>query len=315
MSNDPTLPSEQEELDALEAEAQRHPHKGDLEMEVFDGVRGLDGSPVTPTRLTATDSFNFRCHKGVSCWNRCCHGADITLTPLCVLRLSGHLKLRPAEFLLKHTVPAVWAKADLPVAKLKMGGADGRGACPFMTAEGCSVYAARPATCRYYPLGLVSIKHQDSDLKEDFHFLVKEAHCQGHAEAHSQTVGAYRDSQGVAEYDEVNRGWIDILMKMASWSPIGGPWGKEVDQAKKRMFFMVATDVDAFRRFVFETKFLATYEIAPEAVAALKTDDRILLRLGFDWLKTVFFNEPTLAMKEQVLQDAIAKSREEFGAA
>jgi hypothetical protein len=80
------------------------------------------------------------------------------------------------------------------------------------------------------------------------------------------------------------------------------------------MFFMVSTDVEAFRRFVFETRFLDTYAIDPELVEILETDDIALLQLGFDWLKNVLFNEQTITMKEDVLQAAIARGRAEMGA-
>lgn len=289
--------------------------KEDVEMEIFDGVRGQDGNPVLPVRLKTGDRFCFSCHKGVSCWNVCCHGADVTLTPADILRLSKRFGLRPAEFLRKYTVPAMWEKSDMPVAKLIMGGGDGKGACVFLAGdEGCSVYADRPATCRYYPLGLASIKMKDAESKEDFHFLVKETHCKGHQEDKLQSVAEYRVEQGIDDYDEINRGWIDILMKMVSWRIIGGPHGREVEPAKKKMFFMVSTDVDAFRRFVFETKFLGTYAIDPAMVEKIKTDDTTLLKLGFDWMKNVLFNEPTVSLRAEVMQQAIARARYEVGA-
>jgi Fe-S-cluster containining protein len=314
MSNSPRT-SEDDELDEYDMEARRpSADDRDMEVEVFDAVRGQSVFPVQPVRLTAEDTFEFRCHKDVGCWNKCCHGADITLTPQCILRLSKHLDVSPAEFLLGYTVPAMHEKADLPVAKLKMGGDDGRGPCPFSTPEGCSVYDHRPATCRYYPLGMVSMKMKDMAGKEDFFFLVKEDHCQGHCDKKSQNVGGYRAEQQVEDYERVNRGWIDLLMKMASWKVMGGPGGKAPAAQTKKMFFMATTDVNAFRRFVLESRFLQSYEIAPEAVDLIKTNDEALLQLAYDWLKNILFNEPTIALKEQVLQGAIAKAREELGA-
>lgn len=286
----------------------------ETEFDLIEAVRVDADNPVQPVRMGADDTFRFRCHRGVSCWNQCCHGADITLTPNCVLRLSKHLGLKPAEFLVQYTVPAEWEKASLPVAKLRMSGADGKGACPFMGEEGCTVYEDRPATCRYYPMGLASVKPKGADEKEDFFFLVREPHCCGHQDSLEQSVGEFRQAQGLPEYDEVNRGWMDILMKMASWRVLGGPWGEEAKPAVKRMFFMVSTDVEALRRFVFETRFLDTYDIDPAALEILKTDDHEMLRLGFDWMKNVMFHEPTIAMKEHVLHDAIAKARDELGA-
>lgn len=301
------------ELDEMDLETRR-PLPSAEELEVFDGIRGASEFPVTPTRLDAGDSFFFRCHDGLSCWKKCCHGADITLTPYDILRMSKHLGLGASDFLAQYSVPAYFQKTDLPVAKLKMGGDDGKGACPFLSETGCSVYEDRPATCRYYPLGLVSMKMKDGDNKEDFHFLVKEQYCLGHGEAKSQTVAEYRHEQGVEVYDTNIRGWIDILMKMASWSTMGGPGGKRPTPQTQRMFFMATTDPDSFRKFVFGSSFLDKYEV-PEAVAeACRTDDEALLELGYAWLKAVLFNEPTLLLKEDVLRDAIAKTHRELTA-
>ncbi len=287
----------------------------DFKVDVIEAARGFQELPVEPVRLTASDDFSFSCHKGVSCWNKCCHGADITLTPNCILRLSKRFNMRPSEFLPEFTVPAMWEKADLPVVKLRMSGDDGKGACPFVSEGGCSVYDDRPVTCRYYPLGLASVKMKGAESVEDFNFLVKEDHCQGHAENKSQTVRDFRAEQGLEEYDEVNRGWMDILMKMASWAVIGGPWGQKMTPQTQKMFFMVSTDVDQLRRFIFETKFLETYEIDPEALDAVEKDDHAAIKLGFDWMKNVLFNEPTINFKERILMDAIAKARDDMGAA
>ncbi len=283
--------------------------------DIFESARASAGQSVQPVKLGLDDGFCFSCHPGVSCWNTCCHGADVTLTPHDILCLTRRLEITAEEFLSQHTAPAVWDRAGLPVAKLRMGGKDGEGPCPFLTDEGCSVYDVRPATCRYYPLGLAAIKHGDSDAKEDFHFMVKEDHCKGHDEDKRQTVAAFLEEQGIKDGDRINRGWIDILMKMASWRSLGGPGGKDISKQTKQMFFMVSTNIGAFRRFVFESKFLDTYEIDPEAAEILKTDDEALLLLGFDWLKSVIFNEPTIRMNEQVLQKAVAKVRTDLGAA
>jgi Fe-S-cluster containining protein len=294
---------------------QRPGAEKDIEVDIFEGVRQADGNPVDPVRLQASDSFCFSCHKSISCWNRCCHGADVTLTPADILMLTKKLGLQPADFLAQYTVPAIWEKSDMPVAKLRTDDKDDSDACIFLAGdEGCGVYDARPATCRYYPMGLASIKMMGAEQKEDFYFLVKESHCQGHAEDKHQTVTQFRVEQGVEALDEINRGWIDIMMKMTSWRSVGGPNAKQVSPQAKKMFFMVSTDVSAFRSFVFETRFLDTYAIDPEMVEILKTDDIALLQLGFDWLKNVLFNEQTIMMKEDVLQAAIARGRAEMGA-
>jgi Fe-S-cluster containining protein len=312
---DDHIGSEEDGFDQGEEEACFAPLPKEEEFnlsEAFKDSTRLDA--VTPVRLKPEDTFEFRCHKGVSCWNRCCHGADITLTPSDILRLRKHFNMTAPDFLAQYTVPAFFAKTALPVAKIKMGGEDGKGACPFMNSDGCSVYQARPQTCRYYPLGLISMKMKESPEKEDFHFLVKEEHCKGHAETQTQSVAQYREQQGVLTAEAVDRGWVDILMKMASWSSVGGPLGKAPTPQTQKMFFMATTDVEAFRSFVFGTRFLETYEIDAMALDDVKQDDEAALHLAFDWLKNVLFHEPTIALKEQVLQAAIAKARTDMGA-
>ena len=318
-AKDPTIDGslDQEDAEAAallgEVEEEKRAAEADMEMSLFDGVRTSSGSPVQPVRLTGGNSFCFSCHKGVSCWNECCHGTDITLTPFDILRLSNHLNIRPAEFLTRFTLPATMDASGLPVAKLRMAEEEGRRPCVFLHDEdGCSVYEARPASCRYYPLGFATVKMKGHDAVEDFYFLVREPHCQGHNETKEQTVDQFRAEQGVDNDDMLNRGWLDILMKMASWKTLGGPWGKEADARTKKMFFLATTDADAFRRFVFETKFLETYAIEPEAIEVLRTDDAALLQLGFDWMKNVLFNEPTINMKENVLHGAIARARNDI---
>ncbi|MDP6350736.1 MAG: YkgJ family cysteine cluster protein [Alphaproteobacteria bacterium] len=271
--------------------------------------------PVTPTRLADRDELKFACHAGVACWNLCCHGADVTLTPGDILRLTHRLNLSAPAFLAAHTVPAVWDRAGLPVAKLRMAGTDGEGACGFVSEAGCMIYGDRPLTCRTYPLGQVAVRAKDTEVTERFHCLVAEPQCLGHRESKVQTVAEFRAEQGVDDYQSVNCGWVDILMKMASWRSVGGPGGREVSAQAKQMFYMVSTDAAAFRRFVFETRFLDSYDIDTALVPQLRTDDALLLNLGFDWLKGVLFNDPILAVKETVLREAMADMRAELGGA
>ncbi len=315
MTDHSASPLSPEEEKLTREENSRRAAEADMEISMFERVRGLDGGPVLPVRLADSDRFCFSCHKGVSCWNACCYGADVTLTPFDIVRLAARFDTPAVEFLARYTVAAIWDKADLPVAKLRMAGDTGEGPCVFLDEiEGCTVYQDRPATCRYYPLGFAAIKLKDEDATENFHFLVKEPHCKGHDEDKLQSVAEFRREQGIEPYDEQNRGWIEILMKMASWQSIGGPYGQAPSKQTKQMFFLVSTDVDGFRRFVFETKFLDTYAIDQETVETLRCDDSALLQLGFDWMKNLLFNEPTMAMRESVLQAAIAKVRADVGA-
>ncbi|MGD0639331.1 MAG: YkgJ family cysteine cluster protein [Roseiarcus sp.] len=304
-----------EERARADAEEQRRQAETDLDVPIVSALKESAASPVVPVRLTERDSFCFSCHSGVSCWNECCHDTDITLTPYDLIRLGRHLDLKPGEVGRMFGTPGVHEASGMPVLKLKrVDKGEEKRPCVFLEGKnGCFVYADRPAACRYYPLGLASVKMKGHDAPEDFYFLVKEAHCKGHDEARERTVAEFRADEGVEAYDAANRGWIHILMKLASWKSFGGPWGKEPDERTRKMFFMATTDLDAFRKFVFETSFLERYAIAAEMRPKLATDYEALLALALDWLCAILFNEPTLPLREDVLQGAIASARATLG--
>lgn len=309
-------PIEGEDETYANEEAKRREAEADLDVPIMNELKGSAGTPVVPVRLSGGNSFCFKCHPGVSCWNECCHDTDITLTPYDLIRLSRYLDMRPGDVGRFFGTPGLHEASSMPVLKLKRvdRGEGQKKPCVFLDeVNGCSVYKDRPAACRYYPLGLASVKMKGQDAPEDFYFLVKEPHCKGHDETQEQTVSEYRADQGVEDYDKHNRGWIHCLMKLASWKSMGGPWGKELDDRTRKMFFMATTDLDAFRRFVFDTSFLDKYEIAAEMRPELATDDEILLKLALDWLRSILFNEPMVSLKEHVLHQAIAKARNEIG--
>ena len=302
--------------EAFDDELERRRAEADMEVPIVAALRENAADPVQPTRYRSSDTLRFSCHRGVSCWNDCCHNTQITLTPYDLIRLGRQLGIRASEVTARYATPTIHEPSGMPVLRLGMREACGeRKPCVFLDPEqGCSVYRDRPAACRYYPLGLASVKMKGHDAPEDFYFLVKEPHCKGHEQPSEQTVAQFREDQQVAEYDEHNRGWIQILMKLASWKSLGGPWGKEPDQRVRQMFLMVSADPDAFRRFVFGSSFLEKYAVDPVMRGPLENDDEALMQLGFDWLRAVLFNEPTLQLREHVLQGAIAKARCETGA-
>ena len=127
--------------------AERHELETEVQTTIFDGIREDNDRPVQPVKLTNEDIFQFSCHKGVSCWNVCCHGADVTLTPFDILTLAKHFGVRPKQFIADYTVPAIHEASNLPVPKLVMTGKEGEGPCVFMDDDiGCTVYENRPVT-------------------------------------------------------------------------------------------------------------------------------------------------------------------------
>ena len=77
---------------------------------------------------------------------------------------------------------------------------------------------------------------------------------------------------------------------------------KEFPEIKNKMFFMVSTNTDYFREFVFESSFLEIYDIPQERIEKVRVDDTELLKLGYEWLRSAMFAEETLNFKSGVVE-------------
>ena len=260
-------------------------------------------SPVAPTRLELDDELKFRCHRGVSCWNRCCSRADVTLAPYDIIRMKNALGMDSTEFLKEHTVPFELDSHNVPGLKLRT---DEDGACLFVKEEGCSIYEDRPTACRYYPSGLLSMKSISESTDERHFLLIKEDHCKGHDEDHIQTIGDYRKEQGVEIYDDLNHEWYQIILKKKSTGPtIGKP-----SEMSLQMFFMASYDVDRFRRFVMSDAFIKMYDLTDEEYATLEKDEVALMQFGFKLMKQVFFGEMTIKEREGAWEKRVEERKE-----
>ncbi len=250
-------------------------------------------SPLLPLKLTGQDTFHFRCHKEISCFNQCCKMIDVTLAPYDIIRLKRRLEMTSNEFLSLYTYPFEMDGHGMPGVKLKP--LEETTVCPFVTEEGCGVYEDRPTACRYYALGLMAMRLQDSPTDENLYFKVKEDHCLGHQENQEQTIDEYRKEQGVEEYDQVNRGWQQIILKKRSAGPaIGRPSPRSY-----QLYFMACYNVDNFRDFVFSPGFLDSYDLKNENVDELKKDDVAMQLFAFRFLKQVLYAEMSIPLKPE----------------
>jgi len=261
-------------------------------------------SPVVPQLLEPETVIQFRCHKEIACFNACCRNIDISLTPYDILRLKKRLNLTSGEFLTTYTFPYEMEKDGIAGVKLKP--VEGGTACRFMTDEGCSVYEDRPTACRYYPLGLLSIRRQGENFDREAYALVKEEHCLGHQEPRRLTIAEYRREQGLDEYDELSRGWRQLILKKKSAGPTVGKPSKRSLQ----LFFMTCYDLDQFREFVTSDQFNDLYDVEPETRERIKTDDVALMQFGFRLLRQVMFNEMSIPIRPDAMEKRLARKRE-----
>lgn len=261
-----------------------------------DFIKSTDKNPsnILPEKLTLDSALKFECHPGVPCFTACCHNIKIVLTPYDILVLSKRLDIPSHEFVTTYTEPTFLEKTDMPGVQIKL--TEEKKGCPFVTPEGCTVYEDRPTACRYYPVGMADFHEGGSDdPKEDkFFFLVKEPHCKGFEEPKEWTIREWRADQGVDERDEMNKEWLRLVMRRKSYG-----FQATLSEGAQRMFFMASTDLDSFRRFIFESSFLDTYEVDEETVAKIKEDDVALMHFSFAYLANTLFGAQGMTIKKE----------------
>ena len=261
-------------------------------------------SPVVPTMVEGAHVIQFSCHKGIGCWNACCSNIDISLTPYDVLRMKTRLGITSTEFLKDYTVPYEMEKDG--IAGIKFRPVEGGSACRFMKLEGCDIYTDRPTACRYYPVALLSMRRQDEYVDRDSYAIVKEDHCKGHEVERPITITDYRKEQGLEQYDDLARGWRQLVLKKKSSGPtIGKPTLRS-----RQLFFMACYDIDRFREFVSAESFGKLFELPQDEKEALLQDDVALLQFAFRFLRQVLFGEESIALNTEAAQERLVKVQE-----
>ncbi len=239
-------------------------------------------------RLKKTDTFNFRCHKGLSCYNQCCRNLNLFLYPYDVLRLRKCLNIDSDRFLEAHVDVVLREGNHFPDVLLRMADNDSR-TCPFLGEAGCGVYPDRPDTCRTFPVEhgmLFKDRHAASEMVS---FFRPPDFCQGQHERQALTVSQWADDQEAGTYNLMTARWASIkaLFQEDPWGPAG------LDGAKGKMAFMAVYNTDRFRDFVFQSSFLKRYRVKQTLVKKLRTSDRHLLLFGYDWIRFFVWGLPS----------------------
>jgi hypothetical protein len=248
---------------------------------------------VKPIQLGLNSRFNFKCYPGISCFTECCGRIDIALTPYDIVRIKKRLGITSSEFLKIYTRSELDVQSGLPLVFLHMP-AETKNKCLFVTPEGCTIYSDRPAACRYYPIGQATLQREEGlGGIEEFYFLIKEPYCKGHEESTEWTVASWRVDQEPDLYDEMNREWKAMMLRR-------DPDARQaIDEKKQKMFYLASYDLDNFRRFVLESKFLEIFEVDPKTIQAIRDDDVALMKFGFKYLKYLLVIEEGLKLKEK----------------
>jgi len=232
------------------------------------------------------DGFQFACHPDVACFNQCCRGLKLFLTPYDVLRLKNRLGLSSDEFIDRHTMIRP-GQNGWPQPLLKMTDTYER-TCPFVSDQGCTVYDDRPGACRSYPLGRGARGGQAGGSQEELFFLVREDHCQGFEQGPHWSPQTWSADQGLEEYNQINDLFLPLITRPPKLVP--PPAARKMAE----MFFLATYNLDLFGRMVRESDLLKRFQVPPQRVQAMLQDEVELMKFGFDWLGFTIFGDRTL---------------------
>jgi Fe-S-cluster containining protein len=261
--------------------------RGELEQKVLEEY----------PRLGPSDSFEFSCHPGIKCFNKCCGDVNIVLTPYDVLRMKKRLGITSTEFLEKHTLLPVSKDMKTPMVLLRMNEDEDK-TCLFLTEKGCGIYTDRPWPCRMYPLGLAAQRDTEDGWRgERFYFLLRERGCMGFDEQKKWKVSEWLENQGLDEYDEWGEAFKELTLHkfFEDENAVLAP-------EKMHMLFTACYDLDKFREFVFESTMLERFEIDEDFLDEMRYDDEALLRFAYLWLRFSLFGEKTMKVKPHVAE-------------
>jgi hypothetical protein len=95
----------------------------------------------------------------------------------------------------------------------------------------------------------------------------------------------------------MNNEWMQLVMRRKSYG-----MQANLSEHGQKMFFMVSTNLEKFKSFIFESSFLDTYEIDDETLGKIKNDDVELMFFGFKYLAGALFGAKTLQIKDEKIQ-------------
>ncbi|MBU0996074.1 MAG: YkgJ family cysteine cluster protein [Proteobacteria bacterium] len=239
-------------------------------------------------RLEMGDTFRFKCHDRLDCFNLCCRNLNLYLYPYDVLRLKNNLKISSDAFLDQYVDIVMKPSSFFPEVLLKMQENDEK-TCPFLSEKGCSVYPDRPDTCRTFPVEHGLLFGDSGEKPEIVHFFRPPVFCKGRHETDEMTVASWAEDQNALIYNDMTARWaaVKALFHQDPWGPEGfqGPKGK--------MTFMAAYNIDAFQEFVFKSSFLKRYNVKPALQKKIKKNQADLLKFAFSWIKLVVWGIKT----------------------
>jgi len=237
--------------------------------------------PITP--IKGNQAFCFTCSPQVPCFNACCRDLNQVLTPYDVLCLKNFLELPSNGFLNRFTQESIGPGTGFPVVSLRFADSESL-ACPFVADAGCSVYPARPASCRTYPLARGVSLDRVTGKRTEHWALIREPHCLGFDNGEPQKITEWVADQKIAEYNRMNDKMLELISLKNHLLP--GPLRpKETERIYRALY-----DLDTFRTDLFSMESEIEIKLEAQTFERARSSDRELLIAGIQWVGAFLTN-------------------------
>lgn len=231
-------------------------------------------------RIKDGDTFSFRCHPGISCFNQCCRNLNLFLYPYDVVRLKQSLNITSEEFVDRHVDVVLRQGNFFPDVLLKMAD-NAEKTCPWLSDKGCRVYHDRPDTCRTFPVEQGIYRGEEPGAEQLVRFFRPPDFCMGQYEDQAWTAAGWAKDQEAERFNRMTLQWSRLKALFHQ-----DPWGREGPEGPRaKMAFMATYNIDCFRDFVWESSFLKRYKVKTALLKKIEADDLEMLTFGFDWVK------------------------------
>jgi hypothetical protein len=79
--------------------------------------------------------------------------------------------------------------------------------------------------------------------------------------------------------------------------------GNKLDSGRAKLIYQACYDLDWFKKFIFNTRFLEKYSVAQDLIDRMEKDDHELLLFAYQWVKFAIFSEDTLRLRDKEMDD------------
>lgn len=218
------------------------------------------------------DNLLFKCDSSLACFNSCCHNLNQTITGFDILNLSRAKNITTDKFIRQYSFLYTGKQTGFPVASLFQQ-PDKDNACIFLEESGCSVYRARPLSCRLYPAARgISIDKKTKNINEHF-AIINEDHCKGFGHGSKMTIEDWLRDQETDVHIQANDILMSLVLKINSGSI-------EIDKEKRKIIELGCYNLDEFLAKLLNNEIRLDNEINLDE---LKTNNLLLFKTGIKW--------------------------------